>query len=347
MQIGKLMRAMADPFVGPEDTDAKALEQAVTPTTASMAAKVPGILGGGTEAWNGKVHVFRAASSPSIAAEMEWDGRMNMNDTTAAGLKDAMDHPDQPVKDPTAFEVTLHELIHGNIGGSPADLASYDAALGIRDPGNPPKYSDNKLAYQDPVKASIEEGFSELGAIHHAHEMFDAMGVGSHLTQVKSDYGDRAATMDEVADKLADPERIDEGGAKTWGHYGWQTRMAQQWVQQIATDEGHTDLKPGQPGYQRVRELADEINRQGTANKMRAMAMQVVLAGLKNTPEAPLLKDKDALLAVIHNTKKAIRDSWAGDEAALNSHSAALQGARVAAHNVAMARPAAERTAAA
>ena len=42
--------------------------------------------------------------------------------------------------------------------------------------------------------------------------------------------------------------------------------------------EGHSDLRPGEEGYQRVRELADEINRQGPAGKLRALVRQVMRA---------------------------------------------------------------------
>jgi hypothetical protein len=78
------------------------------------------------------------------------------------------------------------------------------------------------------------------------------------------------ATMTEYAKRLRDPERIAKGEA--WRHYAWQTAAAQSWVQDAAKAEGKGSKSP------RVRELADEINREGVGGKVPAMARQVIRA---------------------------------------------------------------------
>lgn len=78
------------------------------------------------------------------------------------------------------------------------------------------------------------------------------------------------ATMTEYAKRLRDPERIAKGDA--WRHYAWQTAAAQSWVQDAAKAEGKGPKSP------RVRELADEINREGVGGKVPAMARQVIWA---------------------------------------------------------------------
>ena len=78
------------------------------------------------------------------------------------------------------------------------------------------------------------------------------------------------ATMTEYAKRLRDPDRIASGDA--WRHYAWQTAAAQSWVQDAAKAEGKGPKSP------RVRELADEINREGVGGKVPAMARQVIRA---------------------------------------------------------------------
>lgn len=217
----------------------------------------------------------------------------------------------------------------------------------------------HKDAYRDPQNAAIEEGFTELGTVHHAPEFLAQMGVGDQETGMISvtaaghpreafDKADLAARKDEIAKlaaqanetasvsaefqlrlaaremgkaapdvgsvidhlskahlaakgealkagiwqsmsalnlapsklrqatvteyakRLRDPDRIAKGDA--WGHYGWQTAAAQQWVLDAAKAEGKGKKSP------RVRELADEINREGVGGKAPAMARQVIRA---------------------------------------------------------------------
>jgi len=92
------------------------------------------------------------------------------------------------------------------------------------------------------------------------------------------------ATMTEYAKRLRDPERIAKGDA--WRHYAWQTAAAQSWVQDAAKAEGKGAKSP------RVRELADEINREGVGGKVPAMARQVIRAAGGNPDDfqgAPFL----------------------------------------------------------
>jgi hypothetical protein len=85
----------------------------------------------------------------------------------------------------------------------------------------------------------------------------------------------RHDTVPEYAHGLAAPAKLASSGS--WGHYPILTANAQQWVQSIARSEHKTGLgKQGTAGYKRTVELADEINREGTAGKITAMARQVL-----------------------------------------------------------------------
>jgi len=228
-------------------------------------------------------------------------------------------------------------------------------------PSAPQTHAMHSRAYQDPAVASVEEGFTELGTVHHAPEFFARTGIGDRETNITAFEGghvkvspvyasvkaavfakladqERAlsadprgphqqaaqaarraaqalndddlpgaedevaklrhlgdpdvfqaaqsiqagldkmeatgfaahATMTEYAKRLRDPERIAKGEA--WRHYAWQTAAAQSWVQDAAKAEGKGPKSP------RVRELADEINREGVGGKVPAMARQVIRA---------------------------------------------------------------------
>lgn len=244
-------------------------------------------------------------------------------------------------------------------------------------PVAPQTHDMHKDAYRDPQNAAIEEGFTELGTVHHAPEFLAQMGVGGRETSMMSvtaagrpretfDKGDLAARKDEIAKlaaqanetasasaelqlrmaaremgkaspdvgsvidhlskahlaakgeglkggiwqamgelnlapskvrratvteyarQLRDPGRIASGNS--WGHYGWQTAAAQQWVLDAAKAEGKGKKSP------RVRELADEINREGVGGKVPAMARQVIRAAgadpdkFQGAPFAALVK---------------------------------------------------------
>jgi len=319
-------------------------QAAVRDLLKKAAPGVPDLLGGGHESWNGQVSVFPSEDNPGVVGELTWQGRMNIEEKAAEAIQDTMEHPDKPVSDPAAFEVILHELTHGVIGGRDDKRR---AALGLSPvSGGAERYYDHSSAYQEETVAQIEEGFTELGGIHHAPEFFKAIGIGNREVEIPSDViynpaGGYRQSMTGLALLRQDPVRV--GNGQAWGHYAWQTRMAQDWVQQVAQDEGHSDLRISTPGYARTRELADEVNREGAAGKIGVMANQVVRAALRNTPEAPLLKDQDAMDKVLRSTREAIREAWAGEQAATDAHRAAVKIAKTEAHTVAVARLAAER----
>jgi hypothetical protein len=325
------LRSMGDaPQVGTAGAAVKDLLSKVCP-------EISGLYGGGHESWNGQVTVFPQEDNPGVIGELTWAGRMNIEEGAARSIQKVLEDPDAPVKDPASLEVVLHELTHGLIGGGEAKVNKRREELGLP-PKSPERYYEHLDAYQELPVAQIEEGFTELGGIQHAPEFFDKIGIGDRPTTIPSGFARRRhLTLNDLARQYQNPSAIEQGAA--WGHYGWQTKMAQEWVQQVAKDEGYKDLwAPGQRGYDRARELADEVNREGPAGKVNVMANQVVHAALKNTPEAPLLDDQDALDKVLRSTRAAIKDAWAGEEAARDAHRAAVKTAHSTAHTVRMAR---------
>jgi hypothetical protein len=114
------------------------------------------------------------------------------------------------------------------------------------------------------------------------------------------------STLADLAKQKADPVAVSDGNA--WGHYGTQTRDFQQWVQEIAKAEGHGDLRPGTPGYKRVVELSDEVNRQGAASKVKTMAAQAVRA--MNVGSLPA----DVLAGIQASIEQSIMSEWSKTE---------------------------------
>lgn len=112
------------------------------------------------------------------------------------------------------------------------------------------------------------------------------------------------STLDDLARQKADPVAIADENA--WGHYGSQTRDFQQWVQEIAKAEGYGDLRPGTPGYKRVVALSDEVNREGSAGKVSAMARQAVRA-----LNATGTMSADALASIQSQVERSILTEWA------------------------------------
>lgn len=302
---------------------------------------VPRLLGGGRQDWNGNVDLFGAADRPRVAAEMRWDGTMGFQRELAGKIR-ADAESGGTIADPDPYVNALHELIHGTVPHGQT-------------------HAMHAKAYQDPANAAIEEGFTELGTVHHAPGFFKAAGIGDRPTSVMAvkggravpnpDYGRkrdavlaglqagyaqlmadgrppqrqaakrlsdaaydlelgdphtaldalaavqhlgdpqayeaairmkaqlrdlldtpaaRPATMSEYAARLQDPVRVAQGEA--WGHYGWQTAAAQDWAIRAAHAEGKG------PRSARVRELADEVNREGVGGKVPAMARQAIRA---------------------------------------------------------------------
>ena len=347
------------------------------------APTVAKLVGGGQEAWDGKLDLFDGNSRPYVLAEIDWNGHMSLQQGAAEEITSVLKDPNREVEDPGAFSVPLHELIHGVIPDGT-------------------KYMDNAHAYQDYRTAQIEEGFTELGTVHHAPEYFDKMGISDRKTpfmskrsnpaygkaeddlvksvekaaarfrdpsfpgggsqyneqiasrldtaafSLREDYpwaledvlpiiqhhgypesfaiakslSDQAEklrkipvadrqTMGEYAREVQDPVRVDDGNA--WGHYEGPTRLAQQWVQEIAKAEGFGDLRPGTPGYKRVVALSDEINQQGAKGKVPAMVRQVARI---RSPE--ILKDPAEFDQLVQTAQLSILEDWdyGGDDAA-------------------------------
>lgn len=80
-------------------------------------------------------------------------------------------------------------------------------------------------------------------------------------------------TMAEYAQRIATPERIRNGDV--WGHYPTETAQAYEWASMTA--QMRLGLPESDPRVQReIKDLADLVNREGTAGKPLAMARAVV-----------------------------------------------------------------------
>lgn len=141
----------------------QATAAALTAFTRNAALRVPGLLGGGKEAWNGRVQLF-SQDEKYAAAELNWQGQMNFEESLAISLEGSQGHKGM-ISDPMPYAVVLHEMIHGVVPeGS--------------------EFRDGQEDYQDKRNANIEEGFTELGTIQHAADFFDAVGAGRRETRV-------------------------------------------------------------------------------------------------------------------------------------------------------------------
>lgn len=298
------MRDLAMSLDSIKDTGTR---DAVGKFISDTATSVPNLYGGREHLdWDGKPPtIYDDFEKPSVLADMDWNGHMNMNQTMAQHITDGLAHPDRPIEDPAAFTVPLHELTHATV---PA--------------GQDRRSNGDMAAYQDYAHADIEEGFTELGTIQHASEYFDATGVGSRETMILNDSSDiededsglEHYTMSEYARKLDSPQRIRSGNA--WGHYASSTAQAYNWVSMIA--QQHTGRGEGDRSTQQeIRRLADEINQAGTAAKPRVMASQVV--------EDMGLDPGSIRESVLDSTMASILESWEKPE---DSLTAARQAAR-------------------
>jgi hypothetical protein len=109
-------------------------------------------------------------------------------------------------------------------------------------------------------------------------------------------------TMHELADGNNDPTLI--ANHEAMNTYTEQTAAAQDWVQGVVNAEGYGDRRKGTPGYQRMMDLTDEVNRMGTRDKPAAMARQVLRAeGI-----SPLPVHDDAIMAQLEAMIEGIWD---------------------------------------
>ena len=238
-------------------------QAATTVLAVKGAADVGRLLGGGATAFNGTVDVLPEKGNEAVLARMGWNGTMHVREDLMGRIADAQNGG--PIKDPDAFAVIQHELIHSVTSGG----AGYGSQADTQ-------------AYQRRTPMMIEEGFTELGSTQHAAEFFDTVGVGDRPTPVlaikdghpvEDAQGKLAkATMSEYATRLADPKRIANG--KSWGHYRTFVAAAQKWSQQVASLEG---LR-GQAAAARTVQLTDEMNRASVADKPAVLAKQVMRA---------------------------------------------------------------------
>lgn len=296
------LAGMADElYMGPIAGDEKKLF-AATEADVSEAAKIlPGLLHSKNEEWNGTIELFPYEENQGILAGLDWDGTMFVADKVAQGLADVRDHPDEPVQDPGVFETLEHELIHGVTppGTAEANMKAFQGSYAV---------------------GQIEEGFTELGSIHHAPEYLRQMGmydrdIPEFHTQIGSngvieESGERY-TMGEMAEDIAKPANIASGFA--YGHYLYQTKDAQDWVQLVAKEEGFSDMRlTGAKGHARVVALTDEINRMGAAGKVPEMARQLAVAMTRGDPHR---NDRDYMAELTETIRQSILDQWSVGQA--------------------------------
>lgn len=121
--------------------------------------------------WDGKPPtIFEAMARPSLLAEIDWNGHVNMQDEVAQSIRNTLaDDPKEPVSldRAAAFTVPIHEDIHailpaGQYRINNGDLQAYNADEGHR---------------------AIEEGFTELGTIQHAGSILRKLGIGDRKTE--------------------------------------------------------------------------------------------------------------------------------------------------------------------
>jgi hypothetical protein len=181
----------------------------------------------------------------------------------------------------------------GITGGGTVDNPAYDRAktdllAGLRaeqrklkKDGRPPQaqaaqhlavvITDVKNDLPDQVGDVLDE-IQHLGDSARAADVKTLRGKLDTLTATPAARHD---TVPEYAHDLADPAKL--ASSTSWGHYPDLTANAQQWVQSVARAEHKTGFtKQGTPGYKRVVELTDEINRENTNGKITAMTRQVL-----------------------------------------------------------------------
>jgi 8-oxo-dGTP pyrophosphatase MutT (NUDIX family) len=225
---------------------------------------VPGLLGARDAPGIKSVRVIPEKGNAAILARMGWDNVMQVREDVAKHLVRAVSGTGGGTRqgrvassDLRGPVTILHELIH---------------AQGFKDWGSDGQ-NDNTEAYQNPAGAAIEEGFTELGATYHAPEFFQKIGIGDHYLG----FGNAPSmTAEEYARGRSTLHAIDSG--LSWGHYTGATQAAMSWVSKVASAEGNNTTT-------RMRELADEINREGPAGKAPTMAKQIMRAAGMNNPD--------------------------------------------------------------
>ena len=136
-----------------------------------------------------------------------------------------------------------------------------------------------------------------------------AMGIKQRVGELQTVSQSKHATLAEYAERLADPKRIAE--ETSWDIYPWQTRIAQQWVTDVAAHET-ARATPGK-GIDRKRmvELADEINRVGDKDKFITMARQLLRAEDIPVQETPGV-GPGATAGDLTQIEKILMGNWVG-----------------------------------
>jgi|SRR5215831_2927761 len=146
----------------------------------------------------------------------------------------------------------------------------------------------------------------ELARLDHSGDTEyakDAVKLRAQLVDVLATNTSKRATMSEYARRLQGADRIINGSA--WGHYPQETAQALRWAQAVAVAE--QPPLHGEALLKRVTEISDEVNREGTAYKLKIMARQAARA-------AGLTDPNPASLAQAENS---IRKNWVDGGASL------------------------------
>lgn len=239
--------------------------------------------------WDGQPPtIYPDRQHKGFLAFIDWHGHMNISASTASDIHQALtgDH----VENPDAVLVPLHELVHAIVPRHESRATNGDME-----------------AYQIPAGQKIDEGFTELGAVNHAEEFFNNLGIGGKPTSEIGDDG-QPLTMAEYAREMAKPENIRNGDS--WGNYAEWTADALNWVTEISDRMG---------GKTTPQQLSDEISSVGTASKPRVMAEQLLRSkGRQNlTPE----ETRQA----IASAQAQIMASWGKDASAEVAEQASLK----------------------
>lgn len=162
------LRNLADTIesvAGRRDTGEKAALRLAT----VGAAKVPAMVGGGREIWDGKITVSDDLGSVlggTVLAQIDWNGHMSVLGNVAEHLAADLSGKDE-IKDPASFSVPLHELIHGVTGGREA------AQQQAHDRSDRTQLDDSVLAaFWRLDDASADQGVH----IHTVAEVLDQLG---------------------------------------------------------------------------------------------------------------------------------------------------------------------------
>jgi hypothetical protein len=143
------------------DAEANSMEAPATRMAEKAAPEVSRMLGGGRSAWNHRLYTWGDddLARYGVAAQVDWDGSIGMQAQLANDIRKT-EHGRGVIPNPVAYQDLLHEMIHANISTD----HPYRASMG---------------AYQQPGVKAIEEGFTELGAHHHAEEFFKTIGIAN------------------------------------------------------------------------------------------------------------------------------------------------------------------------